>query len=200
MKCARFVLAVAVVLFPLVSHAQDFGVVESAETIDKGNFKLRANPIVIFSDGDQDFGVAAAFGYGFNDRFDAEAKVAFYDGLTFIGGDGEFWLIKRPHPIDLSVSAGFHFANSAFFDQTGIDLTFNATHPITSRLDVYGALDMAFRRYRDSIPNDGYTQVHIVPGIEYKLHRDLDLVAEAGFAVNDNGHHYISGGVAYYLR
>jgi hypothetical protein len=173
---------------------------ESAETIDKGNFKLRVNPILIFGDGDREPGIAGGAGYGFTDSFDAEIKLAFYDGVTVIGGDVEFWLVKDPHPVDLSVSAGFHFSNSDFSDQTGIDATVIASHGVTPKLDIYAALDLAFNRYKDAFPDRNYTQAHLVPGVEYKIHPNLDLVAEVGIALNNNGNHYISGGIAYYLR
>jgi hypothetical protein len=199
MKCAAYVLATCVLFLPALARAQDFGVVESAETIDKGNFKLRVNPILIFADGDKEAGIAGAAGYGFTDSFDAEVKVAFYDGVTIVGGDVEFWLVKH-RPVDLSVSAGFHFSNSEFSDQTGVDATIIGSHGVTPKLDIYAAIDLAFNRYRDALPDRNYTQAHLVPGIEYKIHANLDLVAEVGIALNDNGNHYISGGIAYYLR
>jgi hypothetical protein len=39
-----------------------------------------------------------------------------------------------------------------------------------------------------------------VPGIEYAISDDLDFVAEFGIALNDDGSHYASVGLAYYLR
>jgi hypothetical protein len=202
MKFAVSVLALCVVLSPAFADAQDFGVMESAETIDKGNFKLRANPMFVFGDNsaDDEPGIAGAFGYGFTDRMDAEFKVAFYDALTFIGGDAEFWLVKQPQSFNLSLSVGGHYANSDFSDHSGIDLTILGTHAVTSRLDIYGAVDMAFNRFREPLPDRTYTQFHLVPGVEYKLRPDFDLVAEVGIAVNDDSSHYFSGGIAYYLR
>jgi hypothetical protein len=188
-----------VLFLPSFAQAQDFGVVESAETIDKGNFKLRVNPIVIFAEDDSRPGVAASAGYGFSDSVDAEIKVAFYDGVTLVGGDVEFWLVKQ-RAVDLSVSGGFHFLNSDFLDQTGVDATILGSHGVTPKLDIYAALDLAFNRYREALPDRSYTQAHLVPGIEYKIHANLDLVAEVGIALNDKGNHYISGGIAYYLR
>ena len=187
-------------LSPALAHAQDFGVVESAETIDKGNFKLRTNPMVVFGDNDTNPGIAGAFGYGFTDRMDAEVKVAVYEALTFIGGDAEFWLVKQPRAFNLSLSAGFHYANSDFNDHSGVDVTVLGSQAVTPRLDIYGALDMAFNRFRDPLPDRTYTQVHLVPGIEYKLRPDFDVVAEVGIAVNDSSSNYVSGGIAYYLR
>ena len=77
---------------------------ESAETINKGNFKLRANPMLVFGKGqDRQLGAAILVGYGFTPRFDAEGAAAFYDGRTFFGGNVEFWVVRRD-PFD------FHFA------------------------------------------------------------------------------------------
>ncbi len=52
---------------PVAAAAQDFGVMNSAETINKGNFKLLANPIVIFgrNGSDGETGIAVMGGYGF---------------------------------------------------------------------------------------------------------------------------------------
>lgn len=192
--------AAVLVMTPMLAAAQDFGVMESAETIDRGNFKLKANPILILQDDDSEPGVGIVAGYGLTDSFDFEGKLAFYDGVTIFGGDVEFWLVRDPRPFDLSVSAGFHYANSDFSDSTGVDLTFIGSHALTPKLDFYAALDTAFNSYRDDLPDQRFTQVHLVPGLEYKLHRDLDLVAEFGISLNDNGSHYVSGGLAYYIR
>lgn len=200
MKLGRYVLAACVLLCPSLAHAQDFGVMESAETIDKDNFKLKVNPMFILGDGDTRTGLVAGVGYGFTDRFDFEANFAHYDGVTLIGGNFEYWLVKGQRPVDVSASAGFHVAKSDFNDQTGVDVTLIASHAATPKLDIYAALDMAFNRFRDDFPDNSYTQAHLVPGIEYKVHQDLDLVAEFGVALNAHGDNYVSFGLAYYVR
>jgi hypothetical protein len=199
MRLGRYILGACVLLFPALAQAQDFGVLESAETINRGNWKLKVNPIVLLGEGDSEPGVAGSVGYGFTDAFDFEAKLALYDGFMIFGGDVEFWLVKDPQPVDLSVSAGFHFANSDFVDETGVDVTVIGSHAVTPKLDIYAALDMAFNKLKD-FPDSGYTQLHLVPGIEYKINPDLDLVAEFGIALNDDSHNYLSGGLAFYIR
>jgi hypothetical protein len=188
------------VLAPAAAGAQDFGVMESAETINQGNFKLSVNPMFVFPDeADNEIGVGLRFGYGFTPRFDMEAKAAFYDGLYFFGGDFEYWLLKD-QPWDVSAGAGIHFAGGdAFADSTGIDLTLLASRPIARRLEFYGALDIAFEAVDDD-EGDDFTTVHLVPGIEYAISDDLDFVAEAGFSLNDDGSHYLSVGLSYYIR
>ena len=199
MKLGRYVLAVCLLLSPALAQAQDFGVMESAETIDKGNFKLKVNPMFILGD-DTQTGVVGGFGYGFTDTFDFEANVAHYTGLTLVGGNVEYWLVKGRHPLDVSASVGFHVAKADYGDQTGVDVTVIGSHAMTPHLDVYAALDMAFNKYRDSLPDNSYRQVHLVPGLEYKVHNDLDVVAEVGIALNDSGSNYVSVGLAYYVR
>jgi hypothetical protein len=191
--------AAALFVYPTLGQAQDFGVMESAETINQGNFKLKVNPMFLLGDSDTT-GVAGSAGYGFTPRFDAEFNLAAYDGVTLFGGNVEYWLLKGDPRLDVSGSLGFHYANRDFGDETGIDLNVIASHHLTPRLDIYGALDMAFNKFRDDFPNNDYTQAHLVPGIEYKLHDDLDLLAEVGLSLNDNGDEYLSIGVAYYLR
>ena len=200
MKFAKYALAACVLFVPTLAHAQDFGVMESAETINKGNFKLKGYPMFILGDGDTQSGIVAGVGYGFSKTFDFEANFARYKDVTFVGANVEYWLIKGKQPIDLSASVGFHVANSDFGDQTGVDVTVIASHAATKKLDVYAALAMAFNKYRDSFPNNSYTQAHLVPGVEYKVHPDLDLLAEFGVALNDRGNNYVSFGLAYYVR
>ena len=194
------IAAVVAVLAPAAASAQDFGVMESAETINPGNFKLSVNPMFVFPDyADTEIGVGLRFGYGFTPRFDMEAKAAFYDGLSFFGGDFEYWLVKN-RAWDVSGGAGIHFARGdAFADSPGIDLTLLASSHIARRLEFYGALDVAIESVDDDEGED-FTTVHLVPGIEYAISDDLDFVAEAGFSLNDDGSHYVSVGLSYYIR
>ena len=142
--------AACVMVLPMVVAAQDFGVMNSAETINKGNFKLTLNPIMVFGKGieDNDIGVAVSGGYGFTDRFDAEAKLAVFDGLTFFGADAEYWVVKG-QKVDFSVAGGFHLGNSDGFDTTGLDLTLLASGHVGDRLELYGALDFARNKIKD---------------------------------------------------
>jgi hypothetical protein len=191
-------LALAVLL-PVSAAAQDFGVMNSAETINKGNFKLMANPLIVFgkNDADDEFGIAVAGGYGFTDRVDAEAKVSFFDDLTFIGGDVEVWALKND-PLDLSVIGGFHVGLAEGRDAAGFDFTFLGSKHVTPRLELYGGLDIATNDIEDA--DDNITTVHVVPGIEYAITQDIDFVAEFGLGLNDDARHYLSAGIAFYLR
>jgi uncharacterized protein YneR len=181
------------------TSAQDFGIMESAETINKGNFKLRANPMLLFGrhGGDSDIGVAAVLGYGFTPRFDLEGGVAIYDGVTFFGANGEYWVLKHA-PIDFSIAFGVHRrVGDLTADYNGIDLTFLPGGHVSPKLEVYFGLDMAFEGL--GVPGDFQT-VHLVPGLEYKVNDSIDLLAELGLGLNDSSRHYLSGGIAIYFR
>jgi hypothetical protein len=198
-------LGFAWILFslPTLAQAQDFGVMGSAETINPGNFKLMANPIVVFQDGaaDNEFGVSLLAGYGFTDRVDAEFRVAFYDNVSFLGGDVEYWLLKNGG-LDLSAAGGFHIGwGDQVPNSKALDLTFVASGHIRPRLELFGAIDVArnWLDIDDRFDND-YTTVHLVPGVEYALSNNLDFVAEIGIGLNDNSSNYVSGGIAFYIR
>jgi hypothetical protein len=187
---------------PAAAGAQDFGVLNSAETINRGNFKLTGAPVVVFgkNGADDDVGISASGGYGFTDRFDVEGRASFFDGVKFFGADAEYWFLKNRR-VDVSGAAGFHFGNgSNRFDTTGIDLTFLASGQVAPRLELYGGLDVAFNSINEDFIDDDYTTVHLVPGVEYRIAEDIDLVAELGLGLNDDSYHYLAGGIAFYFR
>ncbi len=113
MKLHHYALAACVLLLPTLAHAQDFGVMESAETIDRGNFKLKVNPMFILGDGDTRTGIVGGVGYGFTDRLDVEANLAKYTTLMAV----------RDIPVQDVVSSRA-VADMLLEDKTAID-----THP-----------------------------------------------------------------------
>jgi hypothetical protein len=171
----------------------------SAETINRGNFKVMANPIVVFGEGDDDndLGVGLVAGYGMTDRFDVEGKVSFFDDVTFFGADAEYWLVQNA-PVDVSVIGGLHAGRSDDFDTTAFDFTLLGSGPVAPRLELYAGLDVSRNSVNDA--DASFTTVHFVPGIEYAVSPEIDLVAEFGIAANDDSLHYLSVGIAYYLR
>ena len=193
-------IAVLGLALPVSVAAQDFGVMNSAETINKGNFKLMANPIVVFGrDGsDSETGIAVMGGYGFGKRFDVEAKVSFFDGGKFFGADAEYWLINDK-PVNFSLIGGLHKTDPKFGDDSkGFDFTALASGLVADKLELYGGLDFSRQVFDNSDFN--YSTWHLVPGIEYRISSQLDFVGEFGIALNDNGHHYASIGLAFYTR
>jgi hypothetical protein len=73
---------------------------------------------------------------------------------------------------------------------------------VEKKLEPYGALDVVFNRITDDRfrGDNSYTQVHLVPGIEYAISDELDFLAEVGIGVTDSSRHYVSFGIAYYIR
>ena len=204
MLVARLVVGVCVVVLGLATSAsaQDFGVLESAETINPGNFKLGAFPMFVLPDeGDSQFVLPIAIGYGVANSFDLEGRAAFSDDVTFLGGDGEYWFLKN-RPLDFSARAGFHFGfvDGDVGDTLGLDLAVIGSAPIASRLELLGALDLAFNSMDVGETRDGFTTVHLVPGIEVGITPDLDFLAEFGIGVTDSSSHYLGFGLAFYLR
>jgi hypothetical protein len=196
------VVSLALVLLPAAAGAQDFGVLNSAETINRGNFKLTGAPMLVSGRpeiGDE-VGVSVSGGYGVTDEVDVEARVSFFDDVKFFGGDVEYWFVKN-RALDVSIAGGFHFGNSDHrFDTTGFDLTFLASGHVAPKLELYGGLDLAFESFTDDFIDDDFTTAHLVPGIEYRVAPDIDLVAEFGIGLNDDSYHYLAGGVAFYFR
>ena len=172
----------------------------SAETINKGNFKIAAFPTVLFAEGtgDNQFGLASRFGYGLTDNFDVEAKLAFFDGLKLYGLDAEVWLAKEP--VDVSVALGAHKTDlDGGTDSKAIDASLLVSGHLTPRLELYGGLNMSFESL-DNADNTSFTRVYVVPGIEYKVADDLDFLAEFGLGLNDDSPNYVSVGLAFYIR
>lgn len=205
MRLSRFpwLILSLVLALPPVAHAQDFGVMESAETVNQGNFKLRINPLLFFgkNGGDNDASIAAVVGYGFTRHFDLEGGVALGDGVQIFGATAEFNVVSDKS-VNFSIIPGVHVRRGdQVLHTTGLDLVLLASKHATRRLDLYGGLDMAFETVNDDRFSDAdYNTFHLVPGIEYKVQRDLELLVEVGIALNDSSRHYLSGGIAYYFR
>lgn len=187
------------------ASAQTFGIMESAETIQRGNFKLAGYPVFVLGDegADDELGVVLRGGYGFTDRFDAELGAAFYDGLTLLGGNIEVALIqslgRTPGAgFDLALRGGAHLVRGEGEDATAVDLAALASTHLTNRLELVGAVHYN-RTFLDA-PADDLSTVHLVPGLEFRLAETLDFLAEFGLGLDDDASSYLSAGLALYLR
>jgi opacity protein-like surface antigen len=210
MKAAGILLAAGLGLcVGLPASAQYVGVLQSAETMDRGTFKLMAAPIMAFGkNGAKDeSGLAVRGGYGFTDRFDAEAKLGFFQNGTFVGADGELWLVKgkeKDTGIDLSIAGGVHWMSGKknYADTRGFELTPLLSGHLDKSWELYAALDASFEKIKDVPPgvDDTFTRTHLVPGIEYGVSDEIDLVGEVGIGLNDNSSTYVGAGIAFYLR
>ena len=181
--------------------AQNF-LMNSAETINKGNFKLAAFPTVFTGDdeGGSQWGLATRLGYGFTNRFDVEAKLAFFDGLTMYGADAEYWLVQGR--TDVSLSGGLHFSDfeGDFGDSKAIDLAAIVSRSVASRVELYVGGSLSFESFDDDLDDESFQRFYLVPGVEYKLGEDIDLLAEIGIGLTDESTTYLSFGAAYYIR
>ena len=183
--------------------AQGFGVMESAETIQRGNFKLVGYPMIFLGEdgADNEVGVVLRGGYGFTDRFDAELAVGLYDDATLFGINGELWLLRAPRGttgLNFSARGGAHVVQTDGEDGTGLNLAGILSTRLTPQLEFVGALDYNQLFYDE--PRSDISTLHIVPGFEYRVTRNLDFLGEFGVALNDDASHYLAVGLAYYLR
>lgn len=210
MKFTRSLLAVALGLcFALPAAAQYVGVLQSAETMDRGTYKLMVAPIMVFGkDGaDDEFGVTGRVGYGFTDRFDAEVKLGFIGDYTYVGADGEYWALKATKDdagLDASLGAGVHYlvGNKNLSDIIGFEITPLLSGHVSRNLELFGALDVSLESVRDAArgQDDSFARLHLVPGFEYRLSDTADLVGEVGLGLNDDSWTYVGLGLAFYLR
>jgi hypothetical protein len=198
----RLALLFSFVLFlPSATRAQDFGVLNTAQTINSGNLKLAAFPVFLFGEGDDDIGLSLLGGFGLTDNLDVSGRAAIYDDISFVGVDVEYWFVKGQN-IDFSGTLGFHagLADEGFVDSKGVDVTLIGSREVRPRVEFYGALDLAFNSFDDDVFDDGYTTAHLVPGIEYSIRADIDLVFELGVGLTDDSSNYAAGGIAFYIR
>jgi hypothetical protein len=201
LKTIVVILAATVFLVaaPAEVSAQDV-LMNSAETINQGNFKLALFPTVLFgkNGGDSVWGVAGRAGYGLTPRFDIEAKAGIFKGINYFGVDAEYWLVQGRNA-NVSVGLGAHMTDyQARADSSGIDTSLLFSTSPVKQLELYGGLKLAFDSFKNSDPN--VTLAHLVPGLEYRLGPDLDFLAEFGIALNENSRSYASVGLALYLR
>lgn len=210
MRISRIVLfAVFGLCFALPATAQYIGVLQSAETMIQGTYKLMIAPIMIMGkDGaDNEIGVGIRGGYAFTEYFDAEAKLGFFDNGTFVGVDGEYWIFKgkeQNSKFDLSLTGGIHWmlGSNKNYDTMGFEITPQLSGHASENLELCLALDASFESFKDAPKevDNTYTRLHIVPGIEYRLSKTFDLEVEYGIDINDNSANYLGAGITYYLR
>jgi len=198
-KKIMIILVAAMFLAAAVQLSAQQVLMNSAETINKGNLKLAVFPTVLFgkNGGDSVWGVAGRFGYGLTSNLDIEAKAAFFKGLKYFGVDIEYWLLKGEN-FNVSAALGGHMTDyKGAGDSSGIDAALLASTKPVKNLEIYGGIMLSFDSLKNSDFN--YTLMHLVPGIEYRLSDDLDFLAEFGIALNDDSRSYASVGLALYL-
>ena len=200
MTSRLLILAAALVLQAGAADAQNF-LMNSAETINKGNFKLCAFPTVLLGEdgADNSWGLASRIGYGFTPSFDVEVKLATFDGFKMYGADAEWWAAKGRTDVSLSVGAHKADFDDDAGDSTAIDTAVILSRTVADRLEAYVGGSLSFESI-DDVDDSSFKRFYVVPGVEYKLGEDLDLLAEFGLGLNDNSPNYFSFGAAYYIR
>jgi hypothetical protein len=206
MKFGSFAVAFSLALAlggTSLASAQSFGVMESAEIIQPGNFKFTGYPLVVLGEGEADnrWGAVLRGGYGFNERLDGELAVALYDGSTLLGGNVELALLRTPPVVgglDLSVRGGAHLVQNDAADAVGVDLAALLSTRLTPNFELVGSLDFNESFYDE--PLEDVSTLHLVPGVEYRISRNLDLLAEFGLGLNDDAANYLSAGLSLYFR
>jgi len=189
--------------------AVDFGVMETADVVTPGEFKVIAFPLAVRDSPQraQDSGVALGAGYGLFRDVDIEFQVGAYDNITYFGADAEY-TYGTFHALELSVGGGAHYARSDFGDPWGMDLTHIASYTVPSRprVRLTGALDLAYEvageRFATAVAASGdrYWTAYAVPGVQYRVTRNVDLIGEFGFGLNGDSDEYAAAGVSYYFR
>lgn len=193
-------LSLAVCAVP--ARAQNF-LNGSAETIWSGNVRLTGAPAHMFGrDGTPDnTGGAFRLGYGISDNFDIEAKSAFFDGVSLLGGDGHLRFYDRRNT-SATLSIGGHQALvSHGLDSTALDLGGALSRRLSDRLEVYGGALFSWERLND-VPEGSdadFTRFHLVPGIKVGVAERLDLLVEGGVGLNDNSPHFLAAGLALHV-
>jgi len=170
----------------------------SAETINKGNFKLAGYPIFHFGDGNDDTGVGFRVGYGFGRGFDIEGKLGLFDGIKYYGADAEWWVAR--HAPDFSLAVGVHRTSfdDSDFDILGVDTTALVSGHVAKNLELYGGLRVAWEMPDGE--GDNFQRIHLIPGIEYRISDTLDLDGEVGIKLNDDSTSYAAVGLVLYIK
>jgi hypothetical protein len=193
----------------LPAGAQTIGVLQSAETMNRGTYKLLVAPIMVLgkNGADNELGIAARGGYAFTEYLDAEVKLGSFKNGTFVGADVEYWIYRgaeKNSGLDFSLTGGLHwmFGSDNRFDTMGFELTPQLSGHVTENLELCGALNASFESIKDAPQgaDDSFTVLHLVPGIEYRLSDTFDLDAEFGIGTNDNSSNYVGAGITYYIR
>lgn len=208
MSIRKTIAVAACVLCAGPALAVDFGVMETADVIEPGDFKFIAFPLAVNNGPrrEQDSGVTVGLGYGLSRRVDVELQVGTYDDFTFYGGDLEY--TYRPgRPLELSVGGGAHYARTDFGDPWGLDFTHIASYTLERfpswRLN--GGLDFGYEvtdaQFAAAIGADDqrHWTAYAVPGVQFRASDNVDIVGEVGVGLNGESDDYLAAGVSYYF-
>lgn len=208
MRMRTTLMLAAGALCALPAFAADFGVMETADTVRPHDFKLIGFPMAIRSGerGDEERGFSGGLGYGILPNLDIEAHVASFSDITYYGGNSEY-MFYGGHHVTVSAVSGAHYAHSDFGNLWGLGFTSIGSYalPALPKLKFNGAISLAWDKpdlnAAQAIDNnDPYYSAYAVPGVQYRLVRDLDLIGEVGVGLNHDSSDYASAGISYYFR
>lgn len=179
------------------ARAQDF-VEGNARTIPPGDLRFNAAPVALFSKagGPDRWGGEARLGYGVTDNFDVEGRAAIFNGFSLVGLGTDFWVIRGP--VDLAIGLGAHKAlvqsgpNSTAFD---VSWLMDARLSRTVRFE--GGMAASFES-EDHVSNSRFERYYIVPGVDWRISRQVDFVSRLGLGLNSQSPNYLSAGFSFY--
>ena len=59
-------------------------------------------------------------------------------------------------------------------------------------------MSVSFESLDDTRRSTDFRRVYLLPGVEYRINRNMDLVAEFGAGLNHDSPHYVTVGFAFY--
>ena len=161
--------------------------------------------------GDEEGSFAVGLGYGLPFGLDVEGQVARDDIATYFGSDVE-WNAWTGHRMKVSVGGGAHTVDlDGGGSANGADTTAIFTYTPVRHLDVSAALDASYEdvnagsALEPNLPvrwrsDNQYETAYFVPGLEYQITRNLDVLAEGGLGLNGESDDYLSAGLSWYFR
>ncbi len=189
-------LAVGVLAAP--AGAQDF-IQSSAQPIPEGDLGFSGYPTVLFAknNGPDRWGGAGRVGYGIADNFDVQGKVGVFNGFTLVGADATFRILRGD--VDLGLSVGGHQALMQFApDSTAMDLAWLSGARVSKRLRVEGGVSYSLETVH-SVRSSTFSRVYVVPGINYRVSREVAVVSQLGVGLNNNSPNYLTAGFSFAL-
>ena len=125
-------------------------------------------------------------------------SVAWFDNYKYLGADVELWLIKGTNA-NVSASFGLHLTDfKKGPDSNGIDTTLIVSTRPVRNLEITGGFKVSFDNFPDTRKN--ITLIHLVPGIECRITKKLDFLAEFGVSLTNNSWSYLCFGLSYYFQ
>ena len=210
MSTKKILLLAAGTFCAVPAYAADFGVMEAADTVTPRHFKLEGYPMAIRSNertgGEDERGFSGSLGYGIIDNLDVEGRVTRFSDATYYGGNGEY-MFYNAYRVQLSAASGAHYAHTDFGNQWGLNFASMSSYtpPALPKMKLNGAINVAWDKPDFTGPrvvdrNDPYFTAYAVPGVQYRVIRDLDVIGEVGLGLNGDSSDYVSAGLSYYLR